>query len=53
MASKRDKVPWHVRVGELLRQLGENKISLDAFWRQMRTYDLTDADIDRYCRGER
>lgn len=51
--AKKDKVPWHVRVGELLRHLGEDKISVETFWRQMKTYGLTDEHIDRYCRGER
>lgn len=43
---------WQV-LHELLRHLGENKITLDVFWRQMSEHGLKDEDIDRYCRGER
>lgn len=35
---------------ELLRLYGEDKITMEQFWAQMRQHGLTDADIDRYCR---
>lgn len=43
----------HQRVAELLRQLGHDLITIEEFWSQMRAYGLTDADIDRFCCGER
>lgn len=41
------------RMHELLREFGEDKISLEQFWAQMKQHGYTDQDIDRYCRGER
>lgn len=50
--AKKDKVPWQQRMHELLRQFGEDKITLEQLWAQMRQHGLSDEDIDRYCRGE-
>lgn len=46
-------IPKHDRVSELLRHLGNDKITIEEFWAQMRQYGLTDADIDKFCCGER
>lgn len=46
-------LPRHQRVSELLRQLGNDGITTEQFWNQMREYGLTDQDIDRFCRGEK
>lgn len=42
----------HERVAELLRQLGHDFIDIEQFWSRMRSYGLTDEDIDKFCRGE-
>ena len=46
-------LPKHEKVAELLRNLGHDMITIEEFWSQMRAYGLTDADIDRFCCGER
>lgn len=51
MAKKEEKN--RQRMHELLREFGEDKITMEQFWAQMRQYGFTDQDIDRYCRGER
>lgn len=48
---KLSDLPKHQRVAELLRLLGHDQITIDEFWREMRKYGLTDADIDRFCCG--
>lgn len=46
-------LPKHEKVAELLRKLGHDMITIEEFWSQMRTYGLTDEDIDRFCCGGR
>jgi hypothetical protein len=45
------ELPQHERVSELLRQLGNDMITVEEFWQEMRKYGLTDEDIDRFCAG--
>lgn len=40
------------RMDELLRLFGDDKITREQFWAQMRQHGLTDADIDSFCCGE-
>lgn len=40
-------------MGELLRLLADDRLTREQFWKQMHEQGLTDADIDRYCRGEK
>lgn len=42
----------HERISELLRDLGQDKITLERFWHEMRSYGLTDKEIDAFCRGQ-
>ena len=51
--SKKEVLSWRERMHELLRLFGEDKITMEEFWSQMRDHGLTDKDIDAYCRGER
>lgn len=53
MARKDDEAMTKRRMHELLRQFGEDKITLEQFWAQMRQHGFSDEDIDRYCRGGR
>lgn len=53
MAKKKDQAQDRQRMHELLREFGEDKITLEQFWKRMRQHGYTDQDIDRYCRGER
>jgi hypothetical protein len=50
---KRQNLTQHQRLSELLRLLGTDAITIEQFWAQMRQHGLTDADIDKFCRGER
>ncbi len=50
--AKRDVRSWRDRMHELLRLLGDDKITVEEFWAQMREHGLSDQDIDAYCRGE-
>jgi hypothetical protein len=43
---------WRERLHELLRLYGNGNITTEQFWAQMREQNLSDKDIDRYCRGE-
>lgn len=51
--AKKEVLSWRERMSELLRLFGEDKITMEEFWAQMRAHGLTDKDIDAYCRGER
>ncbi len=50
--TKKPVLSWRERMSELLRLFGEDKITLEEFWSQMRAHGLSDKDIDAYCRGE-